>query len=83
MRKVALAAGSAFAYLLVTATTAFADSGIAPGTQPPVRGDIVTPPDGTAFTGANIAIWLVAIAALVVVGATLLVVSKRRAASVG
>jgi hypothetical protein len=83
MRKLALAAGSALTYLLVTAATAFADSGIPPGSEPPVHGDIVTPPDGTAFTGANIAIWLVAIAALVVVGATLLVVSRRRAASAG
>lgn len=83
MRKLALAAGSVLTYLFVTAATALADSGIPPGENPPVKGNVVTPPGGTAFTGANVAMWLAAIAVLVVVGVTLLVVSRRRAASIG
>jgi uncharacterized membrane protein len=42
----------------------------------------VRPPDaGTAFTGSDLAIWRGAIAALVVIGAVLLLVGRRRAAS--
>jgi hypothetical protein len=83
MKRFAIAAGAAFAYPFVLATTALADSSGTPRPGgPSVLGDVVTPPAGTAFTGVNLAIWLVAIVALVVVGATLLVLGRRRAASV-
>jgi hypothetical protein len=82
MKRLAFAAGTALAYLFVTATTALAQSTLPGPEEPPVLGDVVTPPSGTAFTGVNLTIWLVAIVALVVVGTTLLVVSRRRVASV-
>lgn len=82
MKKLALAVGAALACLVVTATTALADSTVTGPGGPTVKGKIVHAPSGTAFTGANLAIWFVAIAALVAVGATLLVLSRRRTASV-
>ena len=82
MKRLALAAGTALTYLFVTATAALADSTIVPPGEPPVRGKVITPPGGTAFTGADVTFWLVAIAALVAVGITLLVLSRRRSASV-
>ncbi len=83
MKKLASVAGMALSYLFVTATTALAQSTLPGPEEPPVLGDVVTPPSATAFTGVNLTIWLVAIVALVVVGATLLVLSRRRAASAG
>jgi hypothetical protein len=34
---------------------------------------------GTAFTGANVSLWMVLLAVLVVAGATALIMSRRRA----
>jgi hypothetical protein len=83
MKRLAFVAATALACLFVTATAALAqvsDFG-GPG-GPTVKGKVVHPPSGTAFTGANLTIWFVAIAALVVVGTTLLVLGRRRTASV-
>ncbi len=80
MKRFAFVAGTAFAYLLVTAATALAQSTLPGPEEPPVLGDVITPPGGTAFTGVNLAIWLAAIVALVVVGTTLVVLGRRRAA---
>lgn len=82
MKRFAFAAGTALACLFLTATTALADSTVTGPGGPTVKGKVVTPPGGTAFTGANLTIWFVAIAALVVVGVTLLVLSRRRMALV-
>jgi hypothetical protein len=82
MRKLSFVAASAFTYLFVTAATALAGSELPPPPNEPVKGTVVRPPDaGTAFTGSDLGIWLVAIAALVVIGAVLLLVGRRRAAS--
>ena len=84
MKKALAVASSAFAYVMVTATMALADSGLPTEAEPPVRGTVVRPPDaGTAFTGADLGIWLVAIVALVAVGVALFVVGRRRAAATG
>ena len=84
MKKLVFSAATALMWVLVTATTALGQSELPPNGNPPVQGEVVTPPDGgTAFTGADLGIWLVAIAALVVVGAVLFVAGRRRAASVG
>lgn len=83
MKKLLAVASSAFAYVLVTATMALADSGLPIEEQPPVRGTVVRPPDsGTAFTGADLGIWLVATVALVAIGLALFVVGRRRAAAI-
>ncbi len=81
MRKVLIAVVSAFSYLLVTASVALAEGGStlpSPGGNQ-VRGNVVRPPDATAFTGADLGIWLVAAAALVVIGAVLVIAGRRRA----
>jgi len=82
MKKLSFVAVSVFTYMLVMATTALAQSELPSSPAEPVKGTVVSPPDaGTAFTGANLGIWLVAITALVVIGAVLFVVGRRRAAS--
>lgn len=82
MRKIGLAIGSAVLFCLVTAIPALAgDSGLPhPTHEPDVHGEVVHA-SGTAFTGASIAPWLIALAVLLVVGATLLVVGRRRSAA--
>jgi hypothetical protein len=71
------------AFCLATAAPALAGSELPPPSDGPgVKGTVVHPPGGTAFTGANLTVWLIALAVLVVVGATLILVGRRRAASV-
>jgi hypothetical protein len=81
MKKIALAAAAGLSYLVATAATALAQSTLPPPNDPEVGGTIVTPPGGTAFTGSEIGIWLVAIVALLAVGTTLIVVGRRRRAT--
>ncbi len=75
MRKTVLAIGGAIAICLSTAVSAFADSGLPPpgGSHPSVLGG-----GGTAFTGANVAPWAIALAVLLVAGTALLAISRRR-----
>jgi len=70
------------------AAAAFAGSELPPPSGDvitPPGGNVVHPPGGTAFTGAgtNIPLWAVLAAALLVVGVTLLVASRRRATEAG
>lgn len=81
MRRVALAAMSAAAYLLVTATSAFADSSLPRPDDPLAGGTVVTPPGGTAFTGGDVMLLLAVAATLLAIGIGLVVAGKRRAAS--
>lgn len=83
MRKVTFMVATAGAYLMATAATAFAQSEVPQPPGPPVGGVVVTPPGGTAFTGADVGLLLVAIAACVAVGISLLMMARRRAAAVG
>lgn len=83
MRNVMTIAATVGTYLMVTAATAFAQSEVPPPPNDPVGGVVVTPPGGTAFTGADVGLLLVAIVACVAVGVSLLMVARRRAASVG
>ena len=81
MKKVASAALVSAAYLLVTATSAFADSSLPGPDGPSVKGTVVTPPGGTAFTGSNIVLFATIAAALLAIGIGLVVAGKRRAAA--
>lgn len=45
--------------------------------KPKVLGNIVTRPDATAFTGADVTLWMALVVAMVVVGVALLVASRR------
>ncbi len=81
MRKVAFALGSAAVQVLVVAGTALAEGGSvlpSPGGEQ-VGGEVVRPPQPTAFTGADIGAWLVALVALVVIGSVLVIAGRRRA----
>ena len=79
MRKIGLAVGSVLLFCLTTAVPALAGSEIPDPDGPKVLGHVVRA-DGTAFTGASIAPWLIALAVLLAVGATLLVLGRRRSA---
>jgi LPXTG-motif cell wall-anchored protein len=78
MRKIALVTMSALMALVATAVPALAGSELPPPNDPPVLGEVVTPPSGTAFTGSDLLPWMLTIAVLLVVGVALLVVSRRR-----
>jgi hypothetical protein len=85
MRKALMVAGSALAFVAISATVALADSGLPHGNQPNVEGKVVHPASsgGLAFTGANIALWAVAALVIAAVGVTLFVVGRRRATAAG
>jgi hypothetical protein len=72
---------------LFSALPAFAQSDI----PPEVGGEVVAPPvieppgsgegASTAFTGANVTVWMLIVVALLVVGTALLLAGRRRARS--
>jgi LPXTG-motif cell wall-anchored protein len=72
----------AISFALLSASSALAQSSIP---EPQVLGEVVTPPGAggasgaTAFTGIDITVWMLAAAALLVVGLGLLVAARRRA----
>lgn len=80
MRKFTVALGGAVAHVVVTAGIALAEGGSTlptPGGDQ-VKGEVVRPPEPTAFTGADIGTLLVALAALLVIGGVLIVAGRRR-----
>jgi LPXTG-motif cell wall-anchored protein len=82
MKRLTVVVVGAISFALLSASSALADSSIQ---QPEVRGEVVTPPGAggvsgsTAFTGIDITVWMLAVAALLVVGLGLLVAARRRA----
>jgi hypothetical protein len=78
MRRFALVTMSALVALVASAAPALAGSELPPPEDPPVLGEVVTPPSGTAFTGGDLVPWVLAVAVLLAVGITLLMVSRRR-----
>lgn len=82
MRKVGLAICSAALFCLATAVPALAGSGSAEHRPhgPKVLGNVVHV-SGTAFTGTNIVPWLIALGVLLVFGATMLALGRRRSAA--
>jgi LPXTG-motif cell wall-anchored protein len=79
MKRLGIAALAGVAFVLASAATAFAQSNI----PPDVGGDVVQPPGAapgsTAFTGANVTVWMVLVAVLVVLGIGFLLAARRRA----
>ncbi|MGZ8579237.1 MAG: hypothetical protein ACXWWX_06875 [Actinomycetota bacterium] len=84
MRKLCVLVGAVGLNLALMAP-ALAGSGSGPGSdvpnKPPVLGNIVTPPDATAFTGADVTVWMALMVAMVVVGVALLLAGWRRRAT--
>ena len=86
MRKTVVTLGASLFMCLVTAIPALADSSLpGPGGDPDVLGEAGqaggAAGGGTAFTGANITPFMIALAVLVVVGVSLLVIRQRRSAT--
>jgi LPXTG-motif cell wall-anchored protein len=84
MKRLTVVVVGAVSFALLSASSALAQSSIP---QPQVRGEVVTPPGAggvsgsTAFTGIDITVWMLAAAALLVLGVGLLFAARRRARS--
>ena len=82
MKRLTIGVVGAVSFALLSASSAVAQSSIP---DPQVRGEVVVPPGAgpgsTAFTGIDITMWMLAVAALLVVGLGLLVAARRRARS--
>ena len=85
MRRLGIAAVGALIYSLLSAASAFAQSDIPPevgGEVVAPGGDVVVPPGasgGVAFTGTDVAVWMLVAAGLFVVGVAFLIAARRRA----
>ena len=87
MKRLTIVAAGAISFALLSATSALAQSNIP---EPDVLGDVVVPPGGdvvvppgagpggTAFTGTDITVWMLVVAALFVLGVGLLLAARRR-----
>jgi LPXTG-motif cell wall-anchored protein len=78
MKKLVTVVLGAVCLNLLLMAPAFAGSEL-----PPPAGEVVTPPGadgGTAFTGANVTMWMVLAVALLAVGVALFVAGRRRRA---
>jgi LPXTG-motif cell wall-anchored protein len=82
MKRLTIVVAGTISFALLSASSALAQSNIP---EPDVRGEVVVPPGAdpgsTAFTGIDITMWMLAVAALLVVGLGLLVAARRRARS--
>jgi LPXTG-motif cell wall-anchored protein len=82
LKRLTILLAGAISFALLSASSALAQSSIP---EPQVLGEVVTPPGAggvsgsTAFTGTDITVWMVAAAAMLVVGLGLLVAARRRA----
>ena len=82
MKRLTIAVVGAISFALLSASSALAQSNIP---EPEVRGEVVVPPGAesgsAAFTGMDITVWMLAAAALLVLGLGLLFAARRRARS--
>jgi LPXTG-motif cell wall-anchored protein len=82
MKRLTIALAGTISFALLSASSALAQSNIQ---EPQVRGEVVVPPGAqpgsTAFTGIDITVWMLAAAALLVLGIGLLFAARRRARS--
>jgi LPXTG-motif cell wall-anchored protein len=82
MKRFTIVVVGAISFALLSASSALAQSNIP---EPEVRGEVVVPPGAqsgsTAFTGMDITMWMLAVAALLVLGVGLLFAARRRARS--
>ena len=74
MRKIAKIAGLMVGFLVTVAAPAFAQY-VGPIEEPVGPGAA----EGIAVTGANVTVWMLVVAGLVVAGLTALVVARRKA----
>jgi LPXTG-motif cell wall-anchored protein len=87
MKRLAILVAGTISFALLSASSALAKSNIPPAEVRPaeVLGEVVVPPGAqpgsTAFTGTDITVWMLAAAALLVVGVGLLFAARRRARS--
>jgi hypothetical protein len=84
MKKLGLVLASATAFCLTVAAPALAKyppgvEGQSGGSAPKAAGGGAAA--GTAFTGANVSLWMILLAVSAVVGVTALLLSRRRAAA--
>lgn len=79
MKKAVTAIMGGLSLSLLLAAPAWAGSEVLP---PEVGGTVITPPDGTAFTGASVSMWMVLAAALFLGGVVLVAIGRRRARAV-
>jgi len=83
-RLAAAVVAGTISFALLSASSALAQSSIP---EPHVLGKVVTPPGAggvsgsTAFTGIDITVWMVAAAAMLVLGVGLLFAARRRSRS--
>ena len=90
MKRLAFVLAGALCLNVIGMAPVFAQNGSTVPFEPPpeIAGDVVTtvgpkvitPSGGTAFTGADIQVWMVLVAALVVLGAALVIAGRRRRA---
>jgi hypothetical protein len=82
MKRLAIVVVGAISFALLSASSALAQSNIP---DPQVRGEVVVPPGAdpgsAAFTGFDITVWMIAAAALLVLGLGLLFAASRRSRS--
>ncbi len=81
MRRVTLTLAAVAAQVITTAGVALAEGGsvLSPPGGDGVKGEVVRPPQPTAFTGADIGTLAVALIALIVIGSVLVLAGRRRA----
>jgi LPXTG-motif cell wall-anchored protein len=82
MKRLTIVVAGTISFALLSASSALAQSTIQ---EPDVRGEVVVPPGvqpgSTAFTGIDITVWMLAAAALLLLGVGLLFAARRRARS--
>ena len=82
MKRLTIALAGTISFAMLSASSALAQSNIP---DPEVRGEVVVPPGAqsgsTAFTGIDITVWMLAAAALLVLGLALQFAARRRARS--
>jgi LPXTG-motif cell wall-anchored protein len=86
MKKLGIAVLGALSLMVLTATTALAQSGgsaIPPGDDDVLPEVIVNPPGGVAFTGSQVTVWMVVAVALLAIGVAFLIAARRRARTAG
>jgi LPXTG-motif cell wall-anchored protein len=86
MKKLGIAVLGALSLMVLTATTALAQSGgsaIPPGDDDVLPEVIVNPPGGVAFTGSQVTVWMVVAVALLAIGVAFLIAARRRAKTAG
>jgi hypothetical protein len=81
MKKVGFVLGAVVMNLAIFATTALAQSTLPNPDDGNVKGEVVTPPGGTAFTGTDVMMIAAVALVLLAIGIAFFVIGRRRSAS--